>query len=72
MKMRIYDEASSVFRSNDVDLFHGFGLKHNQIIDDNDPCYEKLSQIYPNTIECKKLSKLPQQVLEIIGKEIRK
>ena len=38
--------------------------------DDKDPCYEKLCNIYSNVIECRKLSSLPKQILEVVAREI--
>jgi len=36
-----------------------------------EPCYDKLVKIYPSVIECRSMSKLPKQILELIEREIK-
>lgn len=40
MEINVYNEASSIYRAEDKDIYNGFGLKHNQIIDELLPANE--------------------------------
>ena len=40
MKINVCSEASSIYRSESKEIFEGFGLSHNQIIDELLPVME--------------------------------
>ena len=52
-------------------MHHGTKVIAIALEGNGEPCYDKLTKIYPSVIECGSMSKLPKQILELIEREIK-